>query len=417
MAAFSKKNLIILFLFSILFSFDHSILQLVQKSHGLSSFLMVETVGKKPPFANRPDQVAFDYFASSPKVESSMTINEMINQTINRLIQGTNEREICGDGQDNDGNRLVDENCNLGLPSPPPPNDGQPNVAEQEICGNGQDNDGNRLVDENCPVEAPLDVTPSVNFNTSRTLRLAVVGDIDSNSGLTSQLNLANQYNVQALIIPGDYAYSSGSKVLSDFKSHGFTKDNTDIAVGNHDSGGEVKAWLNNNRTFGEVDFAFTGGRLALFNIDANTKFDCSSPQFEIVKFKIESSNARYKFAVVHQPFVTVKSTHSPNGQFGCYDPVFRLSGIDGVLQAHNHNYQRFDIDGLLYGVFGTGTHDTGSSMYPLKSEDWNGNTCIKCITGENGITIIDLQIDNKYSKHLDGWFINMDNKVLDHFL
>src|SRR6266487_1691142 len=371
MAAFSKKNLIILFLFSILFSFDHSILQLVQKSHGLSSFLMVETVGKKPPFANRPDQVVFYYFASSPKVESSMTINEMINQTINRLIQGTNEREICGDGQDNDGNRLVDENCT---------------------------------------VEAPLDVTPSVNFNTSRTLRLAVVGDIDSNSGLTSQLNLANQYNVQALIIPGDYAYSSGSKVLSDFKSHGFTKDNTDIAVGNHDSGGEVKAWLNNNRTFGEFDFAFTGGRLALFNIDANTKFDCSSPQFEIVKFKIESSNARYKFAVVHQPFVTVKSTHSPNGQFGCYDPVFRLSGIDGVLQAHNHNYQRFDIDGLLYGVFGTGTHDTGSSMYPLKSEDWNGNTCIKCITGENGITIIDLQIDNKYSKHLDGWFINMDN-------
>jgi len=55
--------------------------------------------------------------------------------------------------------------------------------------------------------------------------------------------------------------------------------------------------------------------------------------------------------------------------------------------------------------------------MYPLKSDHWNGNTCIKCIRGENGNTIIDLQIDDKYSKHLDGWFINMDNKVLDHFV
>ncbi len=71
--------------------------------------------------------------------------------------------------------------------------------------------------------------------------------------------------------------------------------------------------------------------------------------------------------------------------------------------------------DGFTKGS--TGTHDTGSSMYPLKSDHWNGNTCIKCIRGENGNTIIDLQIDDKYSKHLDGWFINMDNKVLDHFV
>lgn len=153
-----------------------------------------------------------------------------------------------------------------------------------------------------------------------------------------------------------------------------------------------------------------------MFNIDANTKFDCSNPQFEILKSQIESSNGWYKFAVVHQPFVTVKSHHSPNGQFDCYDPMFRAGGIHGVLQAHNHNYQRFDIDGLMYGVFGTGTRDTDSKMYPIKSNDWNGNTCIKCVTGENGITIIDLQIDDQKSRYYSGWFINTENEVLDHF-
>jgi len=264
--------------------------------------------------------------------------------------------------------------------------------------------------------EPAMDNVPLINFDPSRTLRLAIVGDIDSNSGLTEELKIANKYNVQALIIPGDYEYTSGTKVLSDLQSHGFTKDNTDITVGNHDSGQDVEYCLNDISTFGEVDFAFSNNKLALFNIDANEKFDCSSPQFTALKSQIESSNAWYKFAVVHQPFVTVKSEHPPNGEFNCYDPMFREGGIDGVFQAHNHNYQRFDINGLLYGVFGTGTHDTGSSMYPINSDNWNGNTCLKCITGENGITIVDLQIDDQNSKRYLGWFISLDNTILDHF-
>ena len=257
---------------------------------------------------------------------------------------------------------------------------------------------------------------PAATFNNSKTLRIGVVGDIDSNEGFTTQLEIANHYNVQVLIIPGDFEYTNGRKVLSDLQSHGFTKENTDIVVGNHDSGKEVKMWLNNNRTFGQVKFDFSGNKLALFNIDANTKFDCSSPQFEILKSQIELSKAWYKFAVVHQPFVTVKSVHTPNGQFNCYDPLFRAGGIDGVLQAHNHNYQRFNILGLMYGVFGTGTHNTGSSMYPLESDNWEGNNCLKCITGKNGITIIDLHFDNKNSKQFVGWFIGMRHEVLDGF-
>lgn len=256
---------------------------------------------------------------------------------------------------------------------------------------------------------------PAATFNKSKTLRIGVVGDIDSNKGFTAQLEIANHYNVQVLIIPGDFEYANGQKVLSNLESHGFTRENTDIVVGNHDSGKDVKTWLGNNRTFGQVKFDFSGNKLALFNIDANTKFDCSSPQFEILKSQIELTKAWYKFAVVHQPFVTVKSVHPPNGEFNCYDPLFRTGGIDGVLQAHNHNYQRFNVHGMMYGVFGTGTHDTGSGMYPLNSGTWQGNNCLKCITGKNGITIIDLHFENT-AKHYVEWFIGMRNEVLDGF-
>lgn len=256
---------------------------------------------------------------------------------------------------------------------------------------------------------------PAATFNKLKTLRIGVVGDIDSNKGFTTQLEIANHYNVQVLIIPGDFEYTNGQKVLSNLESHGFTRENTDIVVGNHDSGKDVKRWLGNNRTFGQVKFDFSGNKLVLFNIDANTKFDCSSPQFEILKSQMELTKAWYKFAVVHQPFVTVKSVHPPNGEFNCYDPLFRTAGIDGVLQAHNHNYQRFNVHGMMYGVFGTGTHNTGSGMYPLNSDTWKGNNCLKCITGKNGITIIDLHFENT-PKHYVGWFIGMRNEVLDGF-
>ena len=279
-------------------------------------------------------------------------------------------------------------------------------TPQPEICG---------LVDESCPVNSSSVGIPATNFNKTKTLRLAVVGDIDSNQGLTTQLEIANYYNVQVLIIPGDFGYSNGKAVLANFQSHGFTKENADIVVGNHDSSKEIKAWLGNNRTFGEVKFDFSDNKLALFNIDANMKFDCSSPQFKILKSQIESSKVLYRFAVVHQPFVTVKSDHPPNGEFDCYDPLFREGQIDAVLQAHNHNYQRFDINGLFYGVFGTGTHDTGSGMYPIESSSWEGNDCLQCITGQNGITIIDLQLNNN-SKHLVGWFLGMNREVLDDF-
>ena len=259
---------------------------------------------------------------------------------------------------------------------------------------------------------------PATTFKMSKTLRIAVIGDVDSNQGLTTQLEIANHYNVQALILTGDFEYSDGNKVLSDLQSHGFTKENTDIVVGNHDTQQDVKAWLNEKQTFGQMSFAFATDKLALFNIDANTKFDCSSPQFEVLKSQIKSSKALYKFAVVHEPFVTVKSEHPENGQFNCYDPMFRAGGIDGVLQAHNHNYQRFNINGLMYGVFGTGTHDTGSRMYPLDSDTWQGNNCLKCITGKNGITIIDLHLNNQNqnSKDFVGWFIGMKLEILDAF-
>lgn len=89
--------------------------------------------------------------------------------TTSDSFPNTIENEVCNDGADNDRNGLVDENCGSGSesitklveglsrdettisnPSPEPEDSINEQLPEQEICNDDQDNDGNDLVDENC---------------------------------------------------------------------------------------------------------------------------------------------------------------------------------------------------------------------------------------------------------------------------
>src|SRR5438093_1477403 len=150
----NNRVLLVTFILTVLFSFNLSIPQLVQRSEAYPSAYVSEIAAKNNPFykTRGADQLIFDYFPSSEKKQSDSNMNEMVNQLMNSLVQEKVARpEICGDGQDNDGNGQVDEYCNLS-------NNQQNNKqsheeeAEHEICGDGQDNNGNGQVDENCNV-------------------------------------------------------------------------------------------------------------------------------------------------------------------------------------------------------------------------------------------------------------------------
>ena len=58
------------------------------------------------------------------------------------------------------------------------------------------------------------------------------------------------------------------------------------------------------------------------------------------------------------------------------------------------------------------GTHDTGSSMYGCDSTTFN-NIPVKCITGTNGIEVIDLGLT---SKSVKGYFVSNADKLIDTF-
>ena len=112
-----NRVLLVTFILTVLFSFNLSIPQLVQRSEAYPSVYVSEIAAKNNPFykTGEANQLIYDYFPSSEKKASDLNMNEMVNQLMNSLVQEKVARpEICGDGQDNDGNGQIDENCNVG---------------------------------------------------------------------------------------------------------------------------------------------------------------------------------------------------------------------------------------------------------------------------------------------------------------
>ena len=117
----SNRILLVSFTLAILFSFNLSIPQLVQNSEAYPSVYVSEIAAKDNPFykSSGAGQVIYDYFPTSEKKVSNSNTNDLINQLINSLIQEKVAKpEICGDGQDNDGNGQIDEYCDVSNPPP-----------------------------------------------------------------------------------------------------------------------------------------------------------------------------------------------------------------------------------------------------------------------------------------------------------
>ena len=152
----NSKPLLVSAILAILFSFNLSIPQLMQNSEGFPFTYVSESAAKSNPFyKSAADQVIYDYFLTTEKKDQNSNTHEVINQLIDSLIQEKVAKpEICGDGQDNDGNGQIDEYCTVGdIAQGDDNNQSPPVVPEQEICGDGQDNDGNGQIDENCNVD------------------------------------------------------------------------------------------------------------------------------------------------------------------------------------------------------------------------------------------------------------------------
>src|SRR4249919_1492194 len=227
-----NRVLLVTFILTVLFSFNLSIPQLVQRSEAYPSVYVSEIAAKNNPFykTGEANQLIYDYFPSNEKKESDLNMNEMVNQLMNSLVQEKVARpEICGDGQDNDGNGQVDEYCNVS--NIPQDGNQSPQVGpEQEICGDGQDNDGNGQVDENCNVSnIPQDNSQSSdgkkNFDKFGVLKIYPTKQDGEQWYLKSNPNDDPRYSPQTTLAKnsdGSFKVKSTKVRMGVFTSSGF---------------------------------------------------------------------------------------------------------------------------------------------------------------------------------------------------
>lgn len=255
--------------------------------------------------------------------------------------------------------------------------------------------------------------------NSTKTLRVLTIADIDCNSNQEKLFALGQKYKVDLYLINGDLFYKGDLKCIVDmFQKYGLSSANARITLGNHDV--DFVDWVKNfnNETNIYFEENFGNNTLKVIGIDAKNSqaFGSGSIQYNDIKSMLEKNDTKYKFVMVHQQFQTLTSKHGSNGEFDLYNQLFRATGVNVVGQGHNHNLQIFLIDGIYYLTVGTGTHDSPSTQktdYPLKStKDEFGNMPLKT-DFVNAITLVDF---GKQTKSINGYVVDINDKLVYSF-
>jgi hypothetical protein len=277
-------------------------------------------------------------------------------------------------------------------------------------------------------------IIPDFNF--------AAVGDWGCTTDTDDVVTEIDNRNPELVLGLGDYSYEAlpncwyEAVAPIESKMH----NPTTIALGNHETAN------------GQVQRLSTAGRadlLDLFGLTEGTTF--YSYKYLNVHFLVlntekpfAAGSAQYTFAnndlsqaqldpeinwiivYFHQPIYSSTSNHAPLTTFrNAYQPMFDQYGVDLVLQAHNHNYQRSkplqydsiitdntasnfyqDPLGQIYVLVGTG----GQEIYPIAGSP---SYLAKQIGNAHGFLNVDITTNGTV---LVGKFISSTNQQLDEF-
>lgn len=102
-------------------------------------------------------------------------------------------------------------------------------------------------------------------------------------------------------------------------------------------------------------------GDIGLFLVDSNR---LGRVQLHWLETVLASSDARWKVVAMHHPAFSCGGYLGDPRVRSLLVPILERTGVDLVLAAHDHNYQRFAArNGVTYVVHGGG----GARLYPLR--------------------------------------------------
>ncbi|TLX69312.1 MAG: hypothetical protein E6L03_00370 [Thaumarchaeota archaeon] len=186
---------------------------------------------------------------------------------------------------------------------------------------------------------------PDINF--------AAVGDFGCGDEANRTVNNIITKNPRLVLALGDLSYSGETgcwfKLVSPFERNNIALR---IVVGSHDIGknsDKYDQYLNHfkmDKPYYSFDYqnlhflGMTTGKESLI------PYDNASDQYQFVKNDLEkthgNSNIDWIIVFGFTPLYSTFTVHSGDGDLrDLYHPLFNKYGIDLVIQAHNHNYQR----------------------------------------------------------------------------
>jgi predicted MPP superfamily phosphohydrolase len=206
------------------------------------------------------------------------------------------------------------------------------------------------------------------------------VGDLDCNNNSIQTINNSIDKKPEIFLAVGDLYYNCTPE---DFKKMLSSLNQiTYMTMGNHDSWSKFAGLyhLPNDRPY----YSFDKGNVHFLSISTESDLGQNSTQYNFINtdLDIASHNSSISWIIVlaHKPFISSETENIIEADnLKIYPPLFAKYGVDLVIQAHVHNYQRtFPIlldnfsnpiivaknntinegNGVLYITTGGGGHD-----------------------------------------------------------
>jgi predicted MPP superfamily phosphohydrolase len=183
----------------------------------------------------------------------------------------------------------------------------------------------------------------SLDFN------FAAVGDFGCNTDAKETLRNIFNLKPEVLLELGDLSYEPDSKCWFDMIASLEKYTIVKIAVGYHDifDGGEdlLQSYLT-HFNLAKQFYSFNYRNIHFLSMATELNYSAGSDQYQFVvnDLKKASNNGKITWIVVYsfRPFYSSPSTHpGPAALRDTYHTLFDKYGVDLVLQAHVHNYQR----------------------------------------------------------------------------
>lgn len=116
------------------------------------------------------------------------------------------------------------------------------------------------------------------------------------------------------------------------------------MTIGNHDSWSEFAGLyhLPNDRPY----YSFDKGNVHFLSISTESNLQENSMQYNFINSDLdiasENSSINWIVVVAHRPFISSETENIREKEnLNIYPPLFEKYGVDVVIQAHVHNYQR----------------------------------------------------------------------------